>query len=160
MQKWAPTPERSREARRRLDSAIAPCPVGSAGFEPDDVSARPWARHDRRVGQIAADKPGAVEVLDLGKAKAASTIVQGGGVEIAAKGLAACGDPLGHLGVKVPRRGFRDPGGRVGVVEDHSGPAWPPGKFAKRREHRVLGQIGRDAEPKYEGARPRVEPGR
>ena len=56
------------------------------------------------------------------------------------------------------RRGLCDPIRRVGVVEHDFRPAGPAREFAERREHRLLSQIGRDAEPQHEGRSVRVEP--
>ena len=48
---------------------------------------------------------------------------------------------------------------RVGVVEHDFRPAGQAGKLTERREHRLLGQIGRDAEPQHESPLSRIESG-
>ena len=80
-------------------------------------------------------------------------------IEIASERLAARRHPLSHLLMMSARRGVCDPIGRVGVVEHDFRPARPARELAERREHRLLSQIGRDAEPQHEGAPVRVEPG-
>ena len=61
--------------------------------------------------------------------------------------------------MEVARVGFVDRLWRVGVVEHDFRPARPAGELTERREHRLLSQVGRDAEPQHEGAPIRVESG-
>jgi len=58
-----------------------------------------------------------------------------------------------------PRRGVRDPIGRVRIIEHDFRPAAQAGEFTQRREQSPLGQIGRDAEPQHEGPLAGVESG-
>ena len=84
--------------------------------------------------------------------------MQFGCIEIAPERLAARRHPLSQLLMMSARRRIRDPIGRVGVVEHDFRPARPTGELPERREHRLLGQIGRDAEPQHEGAPAQIEP--
>jgi hypothetical protein len=80
-------------------------------------------------------------------------------IEIAPERFPARRDPLSQLAMEVARRLFLDCVRRVGVVEHDFGAARPARQLTERREHRLLGQIGRDAEPNDKGPFVRVQPG-